>query len=54
MPFLWKYCKKGDSKSGYQWCYEDKLCGQYSWAKHYQVQYLLILWLGTGPFNSHM
>ena len=31
MPFLWKYCKK--SKTPSKWCYENKLCGQYTWAK---------------------
>lgn len=33
MPFLWKYCKK--AKSPTVWCYENKLCGQYTWAKQY-------------------
>jgi len=37
MPFLWKYCNKDDSKSGYEWCYENKGCGQYTWAKHYET-----------------
>ena len=35
MPFLWKYCKK--SKTPSKWCYENKLCGQYTWAKKYSV-----------------
>merc|ERR1711881_534237 len=33
MPFLWKYCKK--AKTPTDWCYENKLCGQYTWAKQY-------------------
>ena len=37
MPFLWKYCNKDDGSSGYQWCYENKVCGQYSWPKKYKV-----------------
>merc|ERR1712142_751768 len=31
MPFLWNYCKKEESSSGPDWCYEAKLCGQYTW-----------------------
>ena len=43
MPFLWKYCNKDDSKSGYEWCYEEKGCGQYTWAKHYKVRSCLCI-----------
>ena len=36
MPFLWKYCKK--TKTPTEWCYENKLCGQYTWPKQYPVR----------------
>ena len=41
MPFLWKYCKKG--KTPTEWCYENKLCGQYTWAKQYPVGPCIII-----------
>ena len=41
MPFLWKYCKKSQTPT--EWCYENKLCGQYTWAKQYPVGPCIII-----------
>jgi len=39
MPYLWNYCAMDDKISsgitGYRWCYENKECGEHTWAKHY-------------------
>ena len=40
---LWKYCKKTRTPSDTDWCYENKLCGEDTWAEHYPVSLPVIL-----------